>query len=299
MAQPDRASEIKACALRVARLAADGTTPAGATNGYITKNLITLTKTPDIDEGTDYSQRNACGETPYPVKDRPTIRRYNLALTLEYPDPELFELLLAHALILSTPAAPRTPTGNITTGSFTVSNISGGVTNADVGATIAATGIPAATTTIVAIESASSVTISAAAIATTVGVTLTITPAAQAIGNVGPALGIQAADFGSSLELFSNAYVGGSRAPYLPFIKSAFTRTYWQEGDRSWADAKNNPTLNGYADENLFWGNGPWNDWGKETSSATVKTLSRAFGWHRVDALPVTASGYTAVPTQI
>jgi hypothetical protein len=299
MAQPDQSSEIKACALRIARLAADGSTPAGATNGYVTKNLITLTKTPDIDEGTDYSQRNSCGETPFAVRDRPKVRRYNLALTLEYPDPELFELLLSWATILSTPASARVVTSNIVSGSPTVSNISGvSLSLSDVGATIAAVGIPSLTT-IIAVLSPTSATMSANASSTTTGVSTTITPIAQAIGNVGPALGANPTDYGVSVELFSNVYVGASPAPYLPFVKSALTRTYWQEGERTWADAKNNPTLTGYADENLFWGNGPWNDWGKETSSATAKTLSRAFGWHRLDALPTVAAGYQTVPTQV
>lgn len=298
MAQPDKSAEIKACAIRIAREAADGTTPAGATNGYVAQNLITLTRSPDVDEGTDYSQRNACGGVPFPVKDRPLVKRYNLALTLEHPDPELFELMLSWALILSTPGAARTPTGDIATGSFNVLNIGGaGVTNADIGATIAATGIPASTT-ILEILSPTSVRMSAAATATTVGVSLTITPVAQSIGNVGPALGVQAADNGVSLEIWSNRYVGAGPAPYLPFIKTAFVRTYWIDGDRSWADAKNNPVLNGYAIENVNWGNGPWNDWGKEVSGSAAKSLSRVWGTHYVDALPTVGNGYVTVPVQ-
>lgn len=298
MAQPDKSVQIKACAMRLARLAADGTTPAGASNGYVTRNLITLSVTPEVDEGTDYSQRNACGEIPFAVKDRPTIKWLNLAITLEHQDPEVFELMLAWATILSTPAAARTPTGDIANGSTTVSNISGGVTNADVGATIAATGIPALTT-IVEILSASSVRISAAASATTVGVTLTVTPVAQAIGNVDGPLGVQQSDNGVSLEMFSNLYVGQAAAPYLPFLKTAFPRTYWTPGEQSFGDAKANPTLTGRATENLFWGNGPFNDWGKETASAPAKTLSRVRGSHRVDSIPAVATGYTTVPAQV
>lgn len=297
--QPDKVSSIYACALRLARLAVDGSTPAGATNGYISNNLITLSATPDVDEGTDHSSKNACGDNVFPVKDRPTTKRWNLGMTLEVADPELSELLTAAPLILSTPAAPRTlaANGSTTSGSPVVSSPTAAFSGTDIGAGISGAGIPASTT-IISVQSATQATMSANATATASGtVAFTITPVAHSIGSTASPLGVQASDNGVSLEVWTKAFDGPGPAAVLPFIKWAFPRTYWRLDTREFTNAKQGQAFVGYAIENSGWGNGPWNDWVEPSPS--TRTLSRAYGWHRVSSLPSPAIGYTTVPSQV
>lgn len=298
MSQPDKVVSIYACALRLARLAADGSTPAGATNGYISNNLITLSMTPDVDEGTDFSSKNACGDDAFPVRDRPTIKRINLSMTLEVADPEIAELLTASPLILSTPAAPRTlaADGSTTSGTFVLTSPTMAATSLDLGAAISGTGVGVGAV-ITAINSATSVTVDIASTATASGtVAFTITPIAHSIGSQYPALGIQAADNGVSVELFTKAFDGPGQAAVLPFIKHALTRTYWRVDTKEFTNAKQGQAFAGYAIENAGWGNGPWNDWVEPSPS--TRTLSRAYGWHRTSSLPSPAIGYVAVPPQ-
>lgn len=297
--QPDKVVSIYACALRVARLAADGSTPAGATNGYISNNLITLTATPDVDEGTDHSSKNACGDDAFPVKDRPTIKRYNMAMSLEVKDPELTELLTSDPIILSTPAAPRTlaANGSTTSGGFILSSPTMAATGTDIGATVTGTGVGVGakiaevlTTTQVRVDVASTATASGT-------VAFTITPVAQSIGGMGPELGVQATDNGTSIELFAKAYSGANLAAVRPFIKHAFTKVTWREDTREFGGAKQNQAFVGEATYNSGFGNGPWNDWVEASPSSRL--LTRAYGWHRATDLPTPAIGYVAVPTQV
>lgn len=296
MAKPDESASIQACVMRLARLAADGTTPAGATNGYVTKNFISLTMTPEVDEGQDFSTQNACGEYVITARDRPIIKRWNLEMEWLMPDPEAAEMLTSAPLILSTAAAPITPTGNLTNGSDIISALSVTVDGFDVGATVTGTGV-GASAVIVEILSPTSIRVSVPSTATSAGVSLTITPVAQGIGLQALPLGAQASDNGVSLELFTKAIAGSGPAALLPYYKWAFTRSYWRFADREFNNARMAQKFSGYAIENVNWGNGPWNDW--VDASPSTKTLSRAWGFHRVGALPATSPTYVTVPAQV
>jgi hypothetical protein len=297
--QPDKVVSIYACALRLARLDISGLTPAGATNGYISNNLITLSATPDIEEGTDHSSPNACGDDAFPVKDRPKTKRYNLAMTLEVKDPEITELLTSNPLILSTPAAARVlaADGSTTEDEFVLTSPTMAATALDIGATVTGTGVGVAAV-ITAINSTTSVTVSVASSATATGtIAFTITPVAQSIGGMGPELGVQASDYGVSLEVFAKAYAGANPATVLPFIKHAFTKTTWREDTREFANAKQGQSFVGEGTYNPNFGNGPWNDWVEASPSSRL--LTRAYGWHRAAALPTPAIGYVTVPSQV
>lgn len=299
VSQVDNAAQIYGCAMRLARLDATGATPAGASNGLITKNFITLGLSPDINEGQDFSAPNACGEEAFPVKDRPLYRRWNLTMQWEVPDPEAAELIVAAPLILSTAAAPRTlaSTGSTVSGSTTLTAPAGAFTGADLGAAVTGTGVGAAAV-ITQINSTTSVTVSVASTATASGtIAFTITPVALSIGNVAPALGTQASDNGVSLETWAKMFVGGGPAAYLPYLKYAFPRTYWRYGDGEIGNSRYATNFVGYAIENPGWGNGPWNDW--VDPSPSTRTLSQAWGKHRTATIPTPVTGYTAVPTQL
>lgn len=291
MAQPDNAGAYQACLLRLAREAADGSTPAGATNGLILKEIITIGMTPEVDEGQDFAVTTACGEKLYAnTKDKPLVVRWNMTLSLANPNPEAAELLTGAALILSTPAAARTPTLTTVSGSTTLSGAAFAATSADVGATLSGTGV-AVGSVIEEILSTTSVRMSLAATASG-SVTVTVTPVAQAIGSEDVPLGIQPTSTGTSFEFWERA-----DGTYLPYWRHAVTRTYWRQGDKQFANARRNQDFVGYAVENLNWGNGPWNDWRADSPSAF--SLSRAHALYRVATLPTYSnSGYVAVPTQ-
>ena len=301
MGLPDEGAWIKACVARFARLSSDGTPVAGVNNGKIIKNFVTLTETKEVTAGTDHSAPNACGDIPYPVRDPDIITRYGLELKVMYPDPELDELLTAAAAILSTPAAARTGlTANISTGSDEVKVISGGVTNADMRAVIAATGIPVGSV-IGAILSANSVRIinpttgaAATATATTTGVVTSITPVALVIGASGPTLGVASPANGVSMELWQNVYEGGNSAPFLPYGRTDFGRTYWRRGDSDFTSTRKPWRYTGFAVKNLNYGNGPWND--HIDPAPSTRTITEASAYYRTATIPTPVVGYAVVP---
>ncbi len=246
MSQPDKVVSIYGCAVRLARLAADGTTPAGTTNGYISNNLITLSISPEIDEGTDHSSKNACGDDHFPVRDRPTHKRYNLSMTTEVLDAEFAELLTSNPIILSTPASARVlaANGSTVSGSPIVSSPTAAFSSLDIGAAVTGTGVGAAAV-VQSVTSSTTAVLSVNSSATASGtIAFTITPIALTIGGTGPELGVQAADSGVSLEVFAKAFDGAGPAAIWPFIKHAFTRSYWRSVTRAygWHRATTLPT---------------------------------------------------------
>lgn len=90
---------IDGCAMRVARLAADGTTPAGATNGYVTNKFMRVNFDPQYEEGETFRSRTACGELAVNARDREVLSGVNVELELAYPDAEMYELLTGGTLI--------------------------------------------------------------------------------------------------------------------------------------------------------------------------------------------------------
>lgn len=79
--------------LRVARLAADGTTPAGAENSYCSDAIVRLALTPNRKAGKEINRENGRGENCLTFKLPDTIIRYDVELTICGSDPELTELL--------------------------------------------------------------------------------------------------------------------------------------------------------------------------------------------------------------
>lgn len=101
MAQVNCPSSVQACALRIVRRDATGAKVTGATAGYVTDAMARLTITPDIEDGQEFQEKNACGSFIINSRDRDLIKRFDLELDLLIPDPEISELLTADALIVS------------------------------------------------------------------------------------------------------------------------------------------------------------------------------------------------------
>jgi hypothetical protein len=298
VSQVDTPAYLQACAIRLARLAADGTTPAGATNGYVTRNLIKMTVKPEIEAGQEFTIRDACGQLPVIYRDRDIIKRYAADIEFFTPDPEIEELMVGAPLITGTIGTTRTVAdGTIVNGSTTVTSPTIAFVASDIGNEVSGTGI-AAGATIVSIASGAAATMSAAATASTAGsLSLTMTAATRSIGAVAPPLGLAPTDNGVSIELWSKAVVGGSQVAVNPWVHWAYPLGVWTPGDRDHANDRMGMVFHGFLYENPGWGNGPWNDWGMPSPS--TKSLTRAWGFFRSNDLPAVAPGYTAVPTQV
>lgn len=93
---------IDGCAARFARLDATGATPAGATNGYITKSFVRVNLDPQYEEGEQVRVRNACGDLAINTQDEPVMTHVNVELELITPDPELYELSTGGSLVTTT-----------------------------------------------------------------------------------------------------------------------------------------------------------------------------------------------------
>lgn len=99
MTQYGKFLPIECCAMRVSRLALDGTTPAGA-NGIVTTELIgKLTIKPVFEAGNEFNPKTACGALAITYKDRDVLKRNDLDLEVMTVDPEFTEILIGAALV--------------------------------------------------------------------------------------------------------------------------------------------------------------------------------------------------------
>jgi len=287
VAGSDCASSIQVCALRVARLAADGTTPAGATNLYVTDKLAELAIAPVYDTGDEIDVKGGCGQIIVAYKDPDKLKRLDLTLTMEMVDPELTELVTGSSLItvggmsmgyalpaVGAAAAPGVsleawskawigggaPPGLVVTdgvlnSSTTVTSATAAFTAADVGRTISGTGIPALAT-IASVSNATTVIISSAATATATGVTLTI----------------------------------GRPGAYFRYV---FPKWIGKFETRTLNSGASPSVYSGPAYENAGWGNGPANDWPSGAVSGRVGAVLRDA------ALPTAVCGYSTTAAQV
>lgn len=97
----DCAASLQACALRVARLGADGVPIPGATAAYVTDTLVKLILKPVVIAGDEIQTKNACGALCVDYKELDVLGRLDLELEICSPDPELHEILLGGTLITS------------------------------------------------------------------------------------------------------------------------------------------------------------------------------------------------------
>lgn len=286
MAGNDCMASIQACMMRVARLASDGTTPSGATNGYISDRLVKVDLNPSYETGDEITLKTGCGNIAVAYKDLDRLKRIDVSLTTATVDPELWELLTGGSLITvggqsngyAAPAVGASPTAGVslefwskawsggggppgqtftdgvTNTTATVTSATAAFTSADVGRTITGSGIPA-NTTISSVTNATTIIMSAVATLTATGVSITIgRPGAYfrwALPKVVMKLETQTLDDGAKVNVFS-----------------------------------------GPAFENAAWANGPFNDW------PSGATSGRVFAFTRETTLPTSACGYATVPAQ-
>lgn len=91
--------QYQACALRAARLD-QFCTPLGADGDIVvTSGLVTLTATPDREEGTRYEQKTGCGIYAFTAVGEDIIKRYTIDAQFVLWDYELVEILTGSPLI--------------------------------------------------------------------------------------------------------------------------------------------------------------------------------------------------------
>lgn len=98
--------QLNACVVRVAKLDADCTPTGGADSGYVTAALATLSAEPDIEEGTRFEPKNACGELMFTYEQDSRIKRYNLSGEFFFFDWEMLKLLFGGDLVLGAAGGP-------------------------------------------------------------------------------------------------------------------------------------------------------------------------------------------------
>lgn len=91
MAQ-DYASSIAGSAIRVSRLRADGTIATGATASYKLESFISVSFTPEYEEGDEITQKDANGAVCVSFKQPDTLKRVSIEIAICNPDPEFTEI---------------------------------------------------------------------------------------------------------------------------------------------------------------------------------------------------------------
>lgn len=91
--------QFNACVVRVAQLDTDCTPLGGNTSGWITAGLVTLTATPDIEEGTVFEPKTACGSIAYTYEDQDRLKRFNLAGEFIFFDVEGMQILFGGSTV--------------------------------------------------------------------------------------------------------------------------------------------------------------------------------------------------------
>lgn len=100
MAQ-DNAAAIQGVAIRVTKLNADGTPQAGPSGAYVTRSFISVTSTPEQEDGDEFTQKAADGSVCVTFKAPDTLKRVTLSIAICDPDPELTQLLVGGTLLSS------------------------------------------------------------------------------------------------------------------------------------------------------------------------------------------------------
>jgi len=101
------------CLLRVAALAADCSPAGGADSGIVSVGLVTLTATPDVQEGRVFEPVNGCGSPLWTYEEADVIKRYNLTGEIGYHDLEMKYLLFGGRLITGHASASDFPNKTI------------------------------------------------------------------------------------------------------------------------------------------------------------------------------------------
>lgn len=101
MAQ-DYASSIAGASIRVTRLNANGTLATSASASYVMTSFISVSFTPEYEEGDEFTQKTAGGEVCVSFKSPDTLKRVTFEVAVCNPDPEFTQLVSGGSLLALT-----------------------------------------------------------------------------------------------------------------------------------------------------------------------------------------------------
>lgn len=90
------------CYLRVARLGTNCAPLTGADTTAITAGIVTMTATPEIEEGQLFEAKNGCNRIIWSAEDCDIVKRWNLTGQFNLFDEEMEELMFGGSLITAT-----------------------------------------------------------------------------------------------------------------------------------------------------------------------------------------------------
>lgn len=98
---------FKLCVIRAARLGADCAVVPGATGGFASSGLMSMSITTEKESGQEYQLKNGCGDIAHYLRDRDRVKNLNISLEMTGYDFEALELLTDGTLIMDTEVSPK------------------------------------------------------------------------------------------------------------------------------------------------------------------------------------------------
>lgn len=102
MAQ-DNATSVNGTHIRITRLGSNGAPLSGANNSYITKAFVSLSLSPEFEDGDEFTRKAASGDVCVSVRTADSLKRVNLSISLCNVDPEFTQMISGGVLLESTP----------------------------------------------------------------------------------------------------------------------------------------------------------------------------------------------------
>lgn len=95
----DYAASISVSAIRITRLDTDGTLMTGPSASYVTQGVISVSMTPEYEEGDEFTQKNGAGEVCVTYKAPDTLKRVTLEVAICDPNAEFTEMIAGGVLL--------------------------------------------------------------------------------------------------------------------------------------------------------------------------------------------------------
>lgn len=94
------AAAIKACRFRIIRLDECGKPVIGAKSVVSSKGFVSVSRSPEYEEGEEFVQKNACGELCINEKDDDRLKRINMGIQFCTIDPDAVEMTTGNRLLV-------------------------------------------------------------------------------------------------------------------------------------------------------------------------------------------------------
>jgi hypothetical protein len=291
------ASSIQGAAVRVTRLAADGSLATGATAAYVTPAFIRVSFTPEFAEGEDIEEKAADGSVCVSYRTNDTLKRVTLEVAICEPDPEFTEIIAGGTILTDGTTVSRTIsnkalTSNVATlttsaaHTFTVgqSVVVAGVDSTFNG-TYTITGTPTSTTFTYALTAADVTSTAATG-------TADVTSAGTTIGYAAPVAGVDSNPNGACLEVWSKAIANGRQAGTNPYWHWMFPYVQLRPtGERVIENGLLANTFSGWGVGNDMVQNGT----PVHPTAAWPFVTDRPYQYARAATAPVGAKGYVTI----